>query len=455
MDKRRLLEGPLLRPLVSFSLPLVLGMVGHSFFNLVDVFLVSSLGPAAVSGVHFGSVLNFIPMILFNGITVATVAFLSRAAGKDDSPEERRIARRSLSLTVFLGVVLGILGYATAGPAIRWLRAPEEAAPLAETYLEIVSLGTITMFLLLQVTALLRAVGESVWPMVLLVGGNVLNVLLCLVLIFGWGPFPRMGVAGSAWATVISRGVFGLLGLCVLFRRRLLLWGLGSSWRETLSTARKLVALGMPSGAQMLSRVIGVLGISSLVGYFDRLHGGNQATAAYGIGVRLDMLALFGAAGWGAAASTVVGMNLGAGNPARASRAAWGIAGLSAGMMVLVGGLFYSFAEALTHFVGMGPPEDQLRYGVEYLRIIVFSYLFVALGIVLSSSLNGAGSTRLPLLLDFTVFVLLLYPLSSWVVDDYGLPGVWWTCVVLNAALAGAYALCFNRGSWKEKVLHA
>lgn len=453
MDKHRLTEGPLAKPLLLFALPLVAGMLGHALFNLIDVLLVGRLGAPAVAAVHLASVVNFIPMILFNGVGVSTVAFVSRAAGAGDQEEVRRVARDSLALALLAGIVLGLAGYWTATPVIELLATGGEAKSLAVSCLEIASLGTVTMFLLLQVTAIFRALGDGFWPMLLLIGANALNILLCLVLIYGWGPIDAMGVTGSLWATVISRGLFGVLGLWALTRRGLhrpaQRWQWFSFWRRS----RELLALGVPSGMQIFMRVIAVLAITALIQKQDRLLQQNLGAAAYGIGVRLDMLALFGAAGWGAAASTVVGMNLGAGEPARARRGAWILVALCTGTMIVIGVFFFQAAEWLMRFVGMNPPAEQTAFGAEYLRAIVFSYPFVAVSIVLASAMNGAGVTRLPLLLDFLAFAGVFLPVSFWAMDRFGPQGLWWLLIAVNAALAAAYALCFNRGSWIRKKL--
>lgn len=453
MASKSLLEGPLLFSTLRFCLPLVLAMIGHGLFNLVDVFLVGRLSPEAVAGVHLGSVVNFVPMILCNGIGVATVAYLSRSAGrKDHAAVQQKLASRSLWLTVFLGVLLGVLGYVLCLPTIHWLRTSENVVPLAKVYLDILSLGTLSMFLLFQVSAIFRAVGDSFWPMLLLLGGNVFNFLLNLVLIFGWGPFPRLEVAGSAWATVIARGVFGLIGLWVLWRRGHVHFSFGP-WKEGLDQCKKLLNLGWPSGVQLFSRTVSVLGLTSLVQFFDHEHGGNFAAAAYGVGVRLDMLAIFAVAGWGSGASTLIGMNLGAGQDARASRAAWLVVGLASAMMVLVGAFYVLFAENLFRLFIDHPHAELLKIGADYLHIMAFAYVFLAINIVLSSAFQGAGMTRLPLILDTLSFVAILYPLSSWVIDDFGLKGVWWTVVGVNCVLAGVYALCFNQGHWKKQQL--
>lgn len=455
MEKRSLIEGPLVKPLLSFSLPLVLGMVGHAFFNLVDVYLVSKLGAAAVAAVHLASVVNFIPMILFNGVGVSTVAYISRASGAGDREQVYVMSRDSLLLAFFAGIFLGWLGFVTAAPVVRLLATTGEAAPLAVECLQLASIGTVTMFLLLQVSSILRALGDSFWPMLLLIGGNVLNIVLCLILIYGWGPIEPMGVIGSLWATILSRGVFGLLGLFVLMRRGL--HRAQEPWSPPAFARRcwNLIRVGVPSGAQIFMRVIAVLTITGLVQSYDQTLGQNLAAAAYGIGVRLDMLALFGAAGWGGAAATVVGMNLGAAKPDRAASGAWVLCAMAGLMMVAVGICYYFFAGPLMDLVGMNPSPLQIEYGADYLRVIAFSYPFVAGSIVLSSALNGAGVTRLPLLFDFLGFVVIFIPAAFWSFDRFGLEGLWWLLVAINAALAGLYALCFNRGSWKHAKLHS
>ena len=334
------------------------------------------------------------------------------------------------------------------------------------------SLGTITMFLLMQITAALRAVGDGLWPLILLVGANMLNIVLDFALVFGkWG-FPALGASGAAWATTISRSVFCVPGLWVLYRGR---GGLRLSFariRIRLRTMWRITVVALPASAQWVVRILAVIALLWIVGSHDtslRSGFGKTAQAAYGVGLRLDLFAIFAGFGWGAAASTIVGQSLGRGDPRRAQKATWITLWLNVVMMCGIGVAYYTFAPFLIRFFGSdktivdvgvagsdaGSFHEVVLTGTSYMRIVVFSYLFLAISIVLAQALNGAGSTRTPMLIDTVGLLGLQVPLALLLSrrPELGLKGVWYAIVVTNAIMALMYVIVFRLGHWKRKEL--
>jgi len=450
-------RGPLLVRLFWFGIPLVLGMFFHTLFNLADLIIVGPMGPFALAAVNQASLIGFIPQLIGNGVNNASIAVISRNFGMRNYRRANANALQSFLLLVILAVVLGVPSYLYAND-LNWLVGSRgQALPAANDYLRISSAGLFTMFCLMQVTAVLRAGGNARWPMILLIGANALNVLLNIVLVYGvWG-FPELGVAGAAWGTVISRGLFAVFGLWLITRQsspvRLLLGRI----RFRLRMMWNLTRLGVPSSLQFVVRVVGYGAILRLVTWFGQ---GEDMQAALAVGFRLDILAIFTGAGWGAAAAAMVGQALGAGLRGRASRAGWWAAFLDASLMGAIGIAYYFYAPRLLTIFGEDPAVDP-RFagmhvlGIEYLRITIVAYAFAGVAITLAHALNGAGSTRTPLVLDSIVLVIQL-PVAAFIClrhQDYGYTRstLWWS-LVLTAILACAlYAYIWNRGHWKEK----
>jgi Na+-driven multidrug efflux pump len=308
--------------------------------------------------------------------------------------------------------------------------------------------------------------------MILLIGANLLNIVLDWGLVFGeWG-LPELGAPGAAYATVIARGLFCVLGLIVLLRGKN---GLRLSFprlRFRLRIMANLVRVGMPASAQWVVRILAYLALLWIVGDYHgelRPDFGKTAQAAFGVGLRLDLLAIFSAFGWGAAASTLVGQNLGRGRPDLASRATWMATALNVAMMIGIGIVYYVFAPFLIRFFGVdrelvdvGPEsvlagsfDSVVRVGKVYLRVVVFSYVFVAIALTMAQALNGAGSTRPPMVIDFVGLLLVQVPLAYYLSrrTELGLRGVWYAIVVSNTLMSVLYILWFRLGRWKRKEI--
>ncbi len=453
--KRDLTGGPLFKESFSFGLPLALGTATHALFNLVDLKLVGFLGQDAVAAVHVGSVVNFIPMILANGIGVGSVSLISRYLGSGAREKAKEVSNRALYSLVVLGLLLGIAGFFAARPLVRFQNAEGLALQEGVTYLKILSLGTVTMFVLLQVTTALRGMGAAYRPVFLLTGANLLNLLLDLLLIFGWEPLgiPAMGVAGAAWGTVIARGLGALVGLALLRRRDCPLRIERTSWSGLAGELGRLLRIGLPQSTQMLVRALAVLYITRLAAGM----GGVDALAAISVGVRMDMVLFFSAAGWGAAASAFVGYNLGARKVRRCMQAGRLYALFAACMGLVLMGLYAWFAPQILHFFIENPSPAVVQEGVLYFRLAVLSYPTAAIALTLGAAINGAGATLGPMVIDAIGHLGVLLPVTSTFATiwkgSYDLGMLWLTLVVFNALMALVYLVYFQKRTWLKRRL--
>ena len=450
-------RGSVLRRALGFGLPLALGMASHAAFNLIDLAIVGELGEAAVGGVHAAGTINFFPMILGNGLSVGAVALVSQQIGAGERDGAHRAANLALQLTVLLGVVLGVLFYVLAGPMCAALQLSGEQLRIGTEYLEVMSLGTITMYLVMHVTGMLRAVGNALWPVVILFGSNALNIGLDYVLIWGdallleWGlpalGIPALGAPGAAWASVLSRLVGALFGFWICLRGASVVRpGFGLP-RRLLARLRFLLRVGVPQSAQMFVRASLILTMT----WIANVAGGPSANAALGICTRLDSFLLFAGLGWASAATAMVGQALGAQDPARCRRVGW-VMGLLSGLMAALLALVYLLApEALLRAFIEAPSAELIAFGSEYLFVAAFAHPAAAASIVLAGAMNGAGRSVLPMLLDVVAIGLLAQPLF-WLWWESGQPGGLggaWSIVVLgNAVLLLLYIAVLLRGRW-------
>jgi putative MATE family efflux protein len=451
-----LTRGPLLKATLAFGWPLVAAMAFHSLFNLVDLYIVGKLPDAdvAIAAATIPSLVNSIPMVIYNGIVNAAIALVARHTGTGNHRRGNYEAGQGILLSIVLGVLLGVPPYLFARPICAALGAEGAVLDLATSYLEVVSLGTVTMFLLLQVTGAIRAAGNSTLPMALLIGANVLNVILGVWWVFGGLGVAPMGVLGAAWATVVSRGAAVLPAFLFLWRGFAGLRMRRFAWRWR--TQWKILAIGVPACAQWLVRMAVYIYIMMFVRVAATGGELTAAQAAFGIGLRLDTFALFSGLGWGAAAATLVGQNLGSGSPERAARASWIAVGLNVATMLLFAAAYVLFADPLIRVMGSdfrgGSFEDVARIGRTYLNVSSAGYCYLAIGVVLSQAFAGAGSTKPPLVIETLGYIVVGLPLCWLAAHNAsalgGLRGLWLAVLGSHLAVATGYVVWFRRGLW-------
>lgn len=451
----------LLRELLRLGIPLVAGMGGHALFSIVDLAMVGAYKgrlaemPVAetLAAVGIATLFTTIPIVFMNGITNGTVTVIARYHGAGMPRRANQCARQAMLLALFLSIVLGVIPALFSGAiATAFGMTPGTPAhQLTTDYLELLNLNAWSAFFLLQVTANMRAVGMSLWTMVLLLVSNVGNIVGNVALVFGHWGCPELGPMGSAWATVIARGAAALAGI-LLSTRALPAIRIGwKGWSPRARFAWAITRPAFPVALQWTVRMAAIAAVMLVIAPF-----GDAEKAAYSVGTRLDTLALFAGLGWGAACAALVSLGIGRGALNIVRRVTSHSAVLNVAMMSAAGLLYFVFAPELIRLFSLSEgrsllPQD-VAAGTRYLRISVFSYPGLALCVVWSHALNGAGSFKTPLLLDVVGLLVLQVPLA-WVLTSvfHDAAGAWWALVVSHSALALVYYLVFRRGSWEKK----
>ncbi|MEM1416663.1 MAG: MATE family efflux transporter [Myxococcota bacterium] len=471
-NRRRLLEGSLSLGVLRFGGPLVVGMVLHTAYNLVDLFMISRLeeGSEAIAAIGVSDMIAAVATILSNGVSVASVALISRHLGSNNLRGVRRVSWQSLLLVGVMSLAFGAIGLFGANWVIRDVMSVKgAAADLGVGYLQIIVGGCYSIFFLLQVTSILRALGHAKTAASLLIGGNVANVFLNVLFIYGpgdapevlsFGPpiaaalgIPRLGVLGAAWATLIARTGPVLVGLVLILRRRS-----GPRFhpvylRPFRKELRQLWELGWPSSAQLVVRVLATLFYIALLNVAYTTEEDQSALTAFSVCLRLETMVIFIGMGWGAAASSFVGTNLGAGNEARAKAAGWYAAGFNALMMTVFAALYLQYAEPIVGFFDDDPVV--IEVATEYVRTVVFTYVAFGAMIVLSQAMTGAGATLQSLLVDSAVLGFIVVPAAYVIVQVAELPRSWLWAVIAFGNIAGmfAYGAYYQRGRFLQKDL--
>jgi putative MATE family efflux protein len=412
----------------------------------LDTYWVGQLGSAALAAVTISITVRWVLNSLANGLGIGGMAVVARRIGARDKAAAEHAAWQTILLGIIISVLLALLGLAVARPLLELLGADSEVLPLALSYLRVAFGATFTLVLVLTINAMLRGAGEARLAMAVLVLSTAVTVVTEPILVFGLGPIPALGVAGAASAFALGFGAGLAVQIAVLLRGKA---NIAINLRDLRPDPRlmwRIVLIALPSTIQMTLRSSSRLIVVSLVAAY-----GTYAVAGFGVGNRLLMIALVPCFGLGNAAATLVGQNLGAEKPDRAERSAWWVVVYSAGYMAVMASILFVFAPRLIGVFDSTP--EVIAQGAEFSRIVAFTLVASAVGVVLARAFDGAGNTVPAMAVNLLTLWGLEIPaalaLSRWL--GLGATGVWWGRAVANVANGLLFMAWFMRGKWKER----
>jgi putative MATE family efflux protein len=436
--------GSIPRSLFLLAVPMVLELVMESVFAVVDVFVVSRLGPDAVATVGLTESFLVLVYAVAMGMSIGAMALIARRIGEKDSERAARTAIQAIVLAILLAAPIVLIGINFARQLLGLMGGSPWVLHNGVHYMQVMMGSTLSITLLFVINAIFRGAGDAAVAMRVLWLANGINCVLAPCLVLGLGPFPRLGVLGAAVATSIGR-TSGVAYQCwrlsrpdgrITIRRR----HLHVEWLTILQVLRL-------SGSATLQMLVGM---ASWVGIVRIISGfGSNALAGYTIAFRIITFTLLPSFGLANAAATLVGQNLGARQPERAERSVWIAAALNAGFLSLVGLFLLAFAPQLIHL--FSTQEFVAGFGVSCLRIVSLGFAFYGVGMVMTQALNGAGDVRAPTLLNFGCFWVLELPLAWGLSHTAGLGprGAVFALFVAFCTLAVAGTLVFRTGRWK------
>lgn len=438
-------DGPIGRAIFLLAVPMVLETVLESVFAVVDVFFVSRLGADAVATVGLTESMMVLVYTLAMGLGIGATATVARRIGEKDPEGASHAAAQAVILGVLIAVVLGVIG-AFAAPTLLRAMGGSSGVIANSTFTRLMLGGAINVVMLFLINAIFRGAGDAVIAMRVLWLANAINIALGPMLIFGIGPFPRLGVVGAAVATNIGRGTGGLYALSRLFRRGSRVRVEGRHFRPDPALMWQMVRLSGSGTFQILIGSASWIGLVRVISTF-----GSSALAGYTIGIRVVVFALMPSWGLSNAAATMVGQSLGARKPDRAERAVWIAGKYNLAFLGGVGVIFVALAGPIVSLFTSDPAVA--GYAVAALRIIAIGFPFYAYGMVLTSAFNGAGDTWTPTWINLAAFWLLEIPLAYVLAIPLhmGPRGAYIAITVGFSTLAVITAWLFRKGSWKTK----
>jgi putative MATE family efflux protein len=435
---------PLKRAVLLLAVPMMLELVLESTFAVVDIFFVAQLGSSAVATVGLTETYLFLLYSIAMGLSMAVTAIVARRVGEQRGEEAALSAVQAIAVAVFVSVPFAVVGIVWAQDLLRLMGADAWSLEHGYRYTQWMLGGNAVILLLFVINAVFRGAGDAAAAMRVLWVANALNIVLDPTLIFGLGPVPALGIEGAAIATNIGRGAGVLMQLWILAR--------GS---EHLRIRRPSLRWNAPAALQIVRTSLGgigqmIIGMTAWIFLMRILAGiSTEAIAGATITLRIMMFTLMPAWGMSNAAATLVGQNLGAGEPARAQAAVWRI-----GWMNMVFTLGVSLAFFVWHDGLIALFTDDvavIAIGGEWLMILSYSYFVYGWWMVSVQAFNGAGDTVTPTWINAVFFWLIQIPLA-WALAlplGWGHTGVFWGVFVSETAVGVFTLWLFSRGRWK------
>ncbi len=440
--------GNLNRAILLLAVPMVLEMVLESLFAVVDVMWVGRLGANAVATVGLTESMLSLVFAVGMGLSLSTTAMVARRIGEKDPEGAAVAAVQAIVLGLVVSLAIGLPCLLYAPQLLRLMGATPEIVSIGSGYTRICLGGSCAVLLLFLNNAIFRGAGDAAIAMRLLWVSNIINLILDPCLIFGLGPFPRLGVTGAALATFIGRSIGVIYQFYRLLKGTERIHVLRRQIRVRFDVLWRLIRVSLTGILQFAIAHTSWIGLVRIVSTF-----GAAALAGYTIAIRIVVFVILPSWGLSNAAATLVGQNLGAGKPDRAEKAVWRTGFYNMLFLGALGVFFVLFAEPIVRLFISDPAVVPL--GAACLRIISCGNIGYAYGMVMLQAFNGAGDTITPTIVNLFGFWLLEIPLAYWLAIPWRMHsnGVFWAIVIAEGAIAGASAILFKRGKWKRQKI--
>ena len=436
------------RAVFLLAVPMVLEMSMESLFAIVDTLFVARLGADAVAAVGLTEAVLVLLYSVVLGMGMAVTAVVARRIGAANRSGAGAAAGQAIWIGLVVAVVTAVLGVSFADDILSLMGASAEVISIGSGYTAVMFGGSVSIVYLFLFSAVFRGAGDASIAMRSLWLANGINIVLDPCLIFGIGPFPELGVTGAAVATTIGRSVGVVYQLWFLTNGAARIRVLWDTLRIDAGLMVKVLRISTGGILQYLIATSSWLVLIRIISDY-----GSTAVAGYTIALRVMEFTILPAWGFSNAVATLVGQNLGAGQPERAEQSVWQVARYNTAFMAAIGLTFIILAEPIQRI--FTTDLQVVAYGADCLRWIGYGYAFFAIGMVITQAFNGAGDTRTPSWINFACYWVLQIPLAYALAEFMALGprGVFIAVMVAESALALVALLVFRRGTWKQQMV--
>ncbi len=448
-NSKPLTEGPIKRTLFALALPIILGQLLQSAYQLIDAFWVGRLGSNEVAAVSVSFPITFLVISLGIGLGIAGATLTSQYMGAKQTDKVNHVAGQTLLLVFVTSAILGLCGYFFTSKLLSLMGVAPDVISDAKSFLHVSFISIVFVFTFNIFQALLRGIGEVKLPLYIVSATVILNAFLDPLLIFGWGPVPGFGVTGAAIATLITQGLAAIIGCYVLSKGK---YGIHIQWRKLTpdwSFIKRAFFLGAPASLDMSTRALGLVIMSFLVASF-----GTDTMAAYGVGSSIIQMVTIPSMGLSMAMSTMVGQNLGARQTERATKVAlvgtwWGFV-----FLTIIGIFAYGFAPALVSVFLKGN-NHVTGLAIDFVKAMSLTWGFIAVQLCITSVFRASGNMMSAMLLSMINQWIMQFPIA-YVLSKHsslGVSGIWESFAITNVLIALVSLGWFSTGTWKKARL--
>ena len=439
---------PMRRAVFLLGVPMVLELVLESTFAVVDIFFVAKLGASAVATVGLTESYMFLIYSVGMGLAMAVGATVARRIGEGNRQQAAVTAVQAIVLAILVSVLPALFGIFYAQDLLRLMGADAWSIEHGYRYTQWMLATNAVILLLFVINAIFRGAGDAAIAMRVLWLANLLNILLCPLLIFGFGPVPALGIEGAAIATTIGRGVGVLYQFWVLFRGGKHIRVLRSHLALHSGILWNILRTSIGGIGQMLVATTSWIFLMRILASV-----GSEVVAGATIVIRIFMFMMMPSWGLSNAAATLVGQNLGAQQPARAEASVWHVGWYNMAYLSLVAIVFFIFPRQIAGFFSQDLAV--VDTAAQWLRISSYSVLINGWWMVAVQAFNGSGDTATPMKINLFFFWLIQIPLAWLLAIGLGWQqsGVFWAAFVAQTT-AGLFTLwLFTRGGWKTAAV--
>jgi putative MATE family efflux protein len=423
--------------IAALTLPMIIGIIATMSVSIVDTYFVGKLGTNELAALSFTFPITITIASLAIGLGAGTAAVVSQAIGAKNEKEAKRFSTDSLIIATLIVIVISTIGLLTIEPLFRLLGAEGEVLSMIERYMWIWYISMPFLVIPMVANAIIRAVGDAVWPSIIMMGAAVINIILTPILVFGWGPIPALNIEGAAYGTLIARFFTLLLALYVAYYRERMIVLFVPALSEIVQSCKKVLKVGIPAGVGSAVNPFGVTIVTSVIATF-----GAEAVAAFGVATRIESFACIPMFALSASIAPIVGQNWGANKKNRVLQAVKYCYALCCIWSAFILILLYFLAEPISH--ALASDATIAKESSDYLAIVTVGLWGYGIVIVSAAAFNALGRPFSSLGYYLFRTALLYVPLSVIAGMYFDIKAVYWAMAatnVISGIVIGWYTL--------------
>lgn len=435
--------GSISKLLIAFAIPLLMGNLFQQLYNTVDSLVVGNfVGKEALAAVGSTTPIINTLVMFFGGVAVGASVIISRYFGAHDDEKLHTAIETTMALTFVSSILCTVLGIYIAPALLHFMDTPEDVLPEAATYLKIYFAGVSGLLIYNMTSGILRAVGDTKRPLYFLILSSIMNIVLDLIFVI----YFHMGIAGVAYATIISQFVSSILVLTILTRST---ENYRFVWKDLCFNKKMLSQIckvGFPVGLQQAVTSFSNVYVQSYINSF-----GSSCMAGWSSYVKIDSFLMLPLQSMSQASTTFASQNIGAKNVKRVKDGTKTALLLSSAVIFVLAAILWIFAPQMTALFNQDP--EVIYYGTLFLRLCVFAVVLCCPNQIYAGTLRGAGDAKNPMyimLFSFVVFrQIYLYLVNRFAYSPYtigfGYPAGWLLCTILMT-------VCYRFSGWEKKI---